>query len=118
MEANDRSEVRLAERVAVQGEKGRIEPVRGIRDTATRPERLLLDAVVEPEPSILVAEALADLRGHVTARDDRARDAVTAQVLEGVGEQRPVDEREHVLASSLGEGPQTRALPSDEDDRG
>ena len=39
-------------------------------------------------------------------------------MLEREGEQRPVDEREHVLADPLGQRAQARALAADEDDRG
>ena len=47
-----------------------------------------------------------------------ALDAVPGEVLERVREQRPVDEREHVLARPIGERSEPRALPADEDDRG
>ena len=44
-------------------------------------------------------------------------DAVPREVLERVREERPVDERQHVLARAVGERSEPRALPSDEDDR-
>ena len=47
-----------------------------------------------------------------------ALDAVPREVLERVGEQRPVDEREHVLARPVGERSEPRPLAADEDDRG
>ena len=59
-----------------------------------------------------------DLIREVPAGDDRALDAMPGEVLERVGEQRPVDDREHVLAGAVGERPQPRSLTADEDDRG
>ena len=40
-----------------------------------------------------------------------------AQMLEGVGQLGPVDERQHVLPGAVGQGPQARAEAADEDDR-
>jgi hypothetical protein len=42
---------------------------------------------------------------------------VTREMLEGVREERAVDERQHVLAHPVGERSEPRALPAHEDDR-
>ena len=69
-------------------------------------------------PSCSSPNAGLDLIGQVAARDDRALDAVPGEVLERVREERPVDEREHVLARPVGERSEPRALAAHEDDRG
>ena len=104
-------EVGLAQRIAVEREEGLVDPLRGEADRAAGAERLLLDLVFEPQVAVAVAEMLLDLGREVAARDDRARDAVAAQMLEGVGELRPVDERQHVLSRPVGERAQPRAEP-------
>ena len=45
-------------------------------------------------------------------------DAVPREMLERVGEERPVDDRQHVLARAIGERSQPRALATDQDHRG
>ena len=45
-------------------------------------------------------------------------DAVPREMLERVGEERPVDDRQHVLARAIGERSEPRALATDQDHRG
>src|SRR3990172_9751187 len=52
----------------------------------------------------------------MAARDDRVLDAVTGEMLEGVGEERFVDEREHVFPHAVGERAQPCPLSAYEDD--
>ena len=118
METDDLVEIRVAERVPVQREEGLVESVRGKRDAARGPERLLLDAVLELEIAVGGAEVLLDLRRQVATRDDPAPHAVPAQMLEREREERPVDERQHVLADALRQRAQPRSLAADQDDGG
>ena len=117
VEVDERAEIGGAQRVAVQREERPVEIPGGVTDAAARAERLVLDAILEAQLAVRRAEVRLDLRRHVAARDDRATNAVLPQVLEGVGEERPVDERQHVLARRLGERAQARPLPPDEDHR-
>ncbi len=117
VEAHELREIGLAQRVAVQREEAPLELASGEGDRAAGSERLVLDRVLECEALVPLAERRLNLVGQVSARDDPALDAVPREVLERVGEERPVDEREHVLARPVGERPEPRALPSHEDDR-
>ena len=117
MEVDELAEVGLTQRVAVQREEAALELARREPDRAARPQRLVLDRVLEGETVVPVPEPRLDLVGEVAARDDRALDAVTGEVLERVREKRPVDEREHVLPRPVSERPQARSLTADEDDR-
>ena len=114
--STQRVEVGLAQRVAVECEERLAEVTRGEPDRTSGAEGLVLDLVLEREIAVRVAEMGADLGRQVAAGHDRAAHAMPAQVLERVGEQRPVDERQHVLAGSLGEGQESRSLPADQDD--
>ena len=116
VEVDERAEVGLAERVAVEGEERLVDPLGGEADRAAGAERLLLDPVLEREVAVAVAEVVLDLSRQVAARDDRPGDAEAAQMLERVGELRPVDERQHVLPRPVGERPQAGAEAADEDD--
>jgi hypothetical protein len=118
VEALQLAEVGLAERVAVDGEEGLVEPLGGEADGAPGPERLVLGLVLEPQSLPLLAEVVLDLGREVAAREHGALDAVAAQVLEGEREQRPVDERQHVLPRALGQRAEPGAEAADEDDRG
>jgi len=51
------------------------------------------------------AEGGLDLVGEMATRDDGVCDVVPGEMLEGIGEERSVDEREHVLARAVGERP-------------
>ena len=113
---DERVEIGLAERVAVEGEERPVDPLGRVADRAAGAERLLLDPVLERELAVAVAEVVLDLGRQVAARDDRPGDAEAAQVLEGVGELRPVDERQHVLSRPVGQRPQTGAEAADEND--
>ncbi len=81
-------------------------------------ERLVLDPVLEGHRPVTIAEGRFDLVREVPAGDDRALDAVPREVLERVREERPVDERQHVLPGPVGERSKPRALSTHEDDRG
>ena len=116
MERDHLREVRLAQGVPVQREEARLELAPREPDRASRAERLVLDRVLQRHAVVLRSERGLDLIGEVPARDDRLLDAVPREVLERVGEQGAVDEREHVLADPVGEGSQPRALPAHEDD--
>ncbi len=118
MEVHDRTEVGVAQRVPVQREEGLAHLARGEGDPAGRPERLVLDAVAELEVAVARSEVLPDLGRQVSAGDDSATDAVAAEMLEGKGEERTVDERQHVLADAIGQRAEARPLPSDQNDRG
>ena len=118
MELDERVEVGLAQRVAVQRQERAVETACREADAAAGAERLVLDAVLEREVAVRCPEVLLDLGRHVPARDDGAAHAVTAQVLEGVGEQRAVDQRQHVLADRLGQRSQARPLSAHEDHGG
>ena len=67
--------------------------------------------------AVPVAEMGLDLGRQVAAGEDRAVDAVAGKMLEGVREERPVDERQHGLRRARGQRTQARALAPDEDDR-
>ena len=117
VERDELGKVGLAQRVAVQREeRARRAPSRE-PDRASGAERLRLDRVLERKPAVARSEGRADLVREVAAGDDRPLDAVPREVLERVREQRPVDEREHVLPRPVGQRPQPRPLPADEDDR-
>ena len=118
MERDHLAEVGLAQRVAVEREEAALEPAAGEADRAARAERLVLDRVLEREPAVRDAEGRLDLVRQVPARDDRALDTVPREVLERVREERPVDEREHVLARPVGQRSEPRALAADQDHRG
>ena len=100
MEGEKRVEIGLSEGVAVEREERLAEVPRREADRAARAERLVLDLVVECELAVGAPEMVANLGRQIPARDDRAANTVPAQMLEGVGEERPVDEREHVLRAS------------------
>ena len=117
MEGDHLAQVGFAQRVAVEREEAPVELAPREADRATGSERLVLDRVLECHAVVLVAEDGLDLIGEVAARDDRPLHAVSREVLERVGEQGPIDEREHVLARSVGERSEPRSLPADEDDR-
>ena len=117
MERHQLAEVGLAQRVAVEREEALVELAPGEADRSPGAERLVLDRVVERQAVVVGAEARLDLIRQVPARDDGMLDAVPSEMLERIGEERPVDERQHVLARAIGERSEPRALPSDEDDR-
>ena len=83
-------------------------------------ERFRLDDVLEGEARRRLT-ALAEVRvervGQVAAREDRPRDARGRELVEQVGEQRPIDERQHRFRRPQRERSQARARASDEDDR-
>ena len=89
----------------------------GEADRAPGAERLVLDRVLERHPVVLGSEPGLDLIGEIAGRDDSALDAVSREVLECVREQRPVDEREHVLPRPVGKRSEPRPLASNEDHR-
>ena len=117
VERDHLAEIGLAQGVSVQREEAPLELTPREADRAAGSERLVLDRVLEREAVVPRAEPRLDLVGEVPARDDRALDAVPGEVLEGVREQRPVDEREHVLARAIGERSEPRALAADQDHR-
>jgi hypothetical protein len=117
MERDELTEVRLAQRVAVQREEGALELAPCEADRSARTERLVLDRILEGHPVVPRAKRRLDLVGEVPARDDPALHAVPCEVLERVREERPIDEREHVLARAVGERSESRALAAHEDDR-
>jgi len=117
VEGGHRGEVGAVEDVSVEREERAVEAVRGEPDAAARSERLRLDAVLEREAVRARAEVLLDRRREIPAAEDGPRDAVAAQVLERIGEERPVDEREHGLGPARGQRAEAGALPADEDHR-
>ena len=118
MEGDQLAEIGLAQRVPVEREEAPFEVAAGEADRASGAERLVLDRVLERHPVVLRSEPGLDLIGEIAGRDDPALDAVSREVLEGVREQRPVDEREHVLARPVGERSEPRPLAAHEDHRG
>ena len=120
VQRDERAEVVLGEDVAVQQQErpghaapGR-EPCR-----PRRPERLGLDDVLEREPGRCrapVAEVRDERVRQVAAGEDRALDAGRGELVEQVGEQRAVDERQHRLRRAQRERPQAGAGTADEDD--
>ena len=62
-----------------------------------------------------VAEHVAHAVGEEAAGHDDVVDAVAAQPLEHVGDERPVDQRDDGLGDRRGQRPQPRALAADED---
>ena len=71
VEGEQRVEIGLAQRVAVEGEERLPQVTCGEPDRAAGAEGRVLDLVVERELAVGVAEVLADLGRQVAARDDR-----------------------------------------------
>ena len=114
----ERAEVDVAEHVAVEDvEAAVVEQRVAVGDGAGGAERLVLDGVVDLES---VAGAVADDRldglGEKAGGEDRALHAVTGEVVEDVGDERPLDDRRDRLGHARGDGTQPRALAADEDD--
>ena len=72
MEGHERIEVGFPQRVAVEREEQLVDPFGREADRAARPERLLLDLVLELEVAVPVAEVLLDL-GRQVRRTRRSR---------------------------------------------
>ncbi len=117
VEGDQLAEIGLAQRVPVEREEAPFELATGEGDGSSGTERLVLDRVLERHAVVLGAEPDLDLVGQVPARDDRTLHAVSRQVLERVREQRPVDEREHVLPRPVGERSEPRPLAADQNHR-
>ena len=92
---------------------------RSVPDASRRSQRLRLDHVLEGDvPSAAVAHGLADLVHEIGAGQDDALHPVTTQQGQLVGEERNVEERDDRLGAGVGQGTQSRALTTRQDDRG
>ena len=105
MQAHELVEIGFTQGIAVERKKRLVQPGGGEADRSSRAERLVLDPILEVDALVGAVEVLLDLSRQITARDDAPPHPVTPQVLERIGEQRPVDEGEHVLARTLGQRP-------------
>ena len=110
---DERAEVDVAERVAGDDEERVVELLARQPDRAGRPERQLLDRVLDVDAERLaVAEVAADRLRHEGERDDDLVHAVGAQQLDDVLDARLADDRDHRLRLVRGERPKPRPLPT------
>src|SRR5207344_3481351 len=116
MERDHLAEVGLPQRIAVQREEAALQLTGGERDPTTRVEWLVLHRIPEAQAVVLLAEVALELLGEVAAGELCLLDTVSCPVLERVREERPVDQRQHVLPSSSRQRSEPRALPAHEDD--
>ena len=113
-----RAEVEVGEDVAVEHEEALVEEVLGVLQRARGAARLGLLDEAQPDAELRpVAEHVAHAGGEEAARHDHVVDAVAAQPLEHVDDERPVDERHDRLGDGRRQGPQSRPLPAHEDHR-
>ena len=113
-----RAEVDVAEDVAVEHvEAAVVQHGVAVGDGAGGAERFVLDGVGDLEPVAgAVADDGLDRLGEEAGREHRPLHAVTGEIVEDVGDERPLDDRRDRLGHAGGDGPQPRALAADEDD--
>jgi xanthine/CO dehydrogenase XdhC/CoxF family maturation factor len=106
-------QVDVAQRVAGDDEKRLVELGAREPDGACRPQRRLLDGILDPQPERLaVAEVAADRLRQECNGDDDVAEPVLAQQLEDVLHARLADDGDHRLRLVGGQRPQPRSLPA------
>ena len=118
VEADERAEVDVAERVPGDDEERLVERALGELHRAGRAHRRLLDGVADRDALALPrAEVAADRLRHEGERDDDVVEAVLLQELDDVLHARLADDRDHRLRLIRGERAQARAFAARHHDR-
>ncbi len=118
MEAHERAEVDVAERVPGDDEEGLVERVLRKLDRSGRAHRGLLDGIADRDAMALPrAEVAADRLRHESKRDDDVVEAVLLQELDDVLHAGLADDRDHRLRLIRGERAQARAFAARHHDR-
>ena len=117
VEADQSTEVDVAEGIARDDEERLVERLLGQLDRAGRPGRGLLHRVADRHAvRLAVAEVAADRLRHEREGDDDVVEAVLAEQVEDVLHARLADDRNHRLRLVRGQRTQARSLAAGHDD--
>ena len=117
VEVDDLLQVDVRERVTGDDDERLVEPVAREPNRARRPERRLLDGVLDVDAErVPVAEVAADRLRQEGDRHDHVLEAVVAEQLDDVLHARLADHRPHRLRLVRGQRSQARALAARHDD--